>query len=215
MKVAIVSGGLIENDFVDAYLKEGFDYLIAADRGLCYFYESHRKPDMILGDFDSVAEDILKYYQQIMPQQIQIFPSQKDETDTELAIYEALKQSPEEIHLLGATGGRMDHFMGTLKNLGLGLFTETIIYLVDSNNRIRMINEGITTLKKQDAFGKYFSIIPYEHSIKGLSITGAKYNVTDCCLEGFISRGVSNEIIDEEARIEIRHGKAYLCESRD
>ncbi|MCR5665455.1 MAG: thiamine diphosphokinase [Eubacterium sp.] len=215
MKIGIVSGGMLDEKFISQYLDDSFDYVIAADRGLNYFYKNKLKPDEIIGDFDSVDKEVLSYYEERMPKQIKKYPSKKDETDTELAICSALKKNPDEIHLLAATGGRLDHLLGSLKNLGLGLEKQVPIYLVDKKNRIRMIAEGKTVLNAKEAFGTYFSIIPYEHTLKGLTIRGAMYETDGITLEGFISRGVSNQMVKNFVEIEIKEGKAYLLETKD
>ncbi|SDB16153.1 thiamine diphosphokinase [Eubacterium oxidoreducens] len=215
MKAAIISGGILDNNFILSYLDESFDCMIAADKGLLFFYETGKKPDLIMGDFDSIPSKILSHYRETMPDRILTYPSVKDETDTELAILKALEMGAKKIHLLGATGGRVDHLLGTMKNLGLGLDKGAEIYLVDKANRIRMIAEGKTVLHKNDMFGTYFSIIPYENSLKGLTIRGSMYDVQQITLEGFISRGVSNQMLEDVVEIEIEEGKAYLMETCD
>ena len=49
--------------------------------------------------------------------EITFFPSEKDETDLELAIDWAIDQKPRNIYIFGATGGRMDHFLANIQLL--------------------------------------------------------------------------------------------------
>ena len=72
-------------------------------------------PDYIIGDLDSVNENIIEYYKS-KKVKFEKFPTKKDETDTELCIELSDKLKAKEIHLIGALGGRIDH---TIANINL------------------------------------------------------------------------------------------------
>ena len=76
------------------------------------------------------------------------------------AIRKAIALGAEKITLLGATGTRIDHLLGNIELLGIGLQNHIPIQIVDERNRIRMIGAGIT-LEKEKQFGKFVSLIPY------------------------------------------------------
>ena len=90
------------------------DYVIAADSGLetCASYAF--SPCVIMGDFDSIQDRaLLDYYND----DIKVpFDSDKDFTDTELAVSKAyeiaekLRKTPF-ITLVGGDGGRIDHLL--------------------------------------------------------------------------------------------------------
>ena len=46
---------------------------------------------------------------------------EKDDTDTEYAIREAIRRGAMEIVVIGATGTRIDHVLGNISLLGIGL----------------------------------------------------------------------------------------------
>ena len=55
MRIVIVSGGHIEDAFVAGWIKDhNYDYAIAVDRGMEFFYRNGLAPNLIVGDFDSV-----------------------------------------------------------------------------------------------------------------------------------------------------------------
>ena len=59
----IISGGTIDDSFADRWFEEEKpDAVIAADAGMEYLYRSHRVPDVIVGDFDSVGTEALAYF---------------------------------------------------------------------------------------------------------------------------------------------------------
>ena len=96
---------------------------------------------------------------------------QKDDTDTEFALRLAISMGAECITVLGGTGSRLDHVLGNIELLGIGLELGVEIELLDANNRIRMTDHGMV-LKKEEQFGKYVSLIPYTAQVEHLYLAG-------------------------------------------
>lgn len=205
-------------EFAYSYIRKySFGCTIAADKGMRYFYEQKTAPDYIVGDFDSADPEILQSFQNLNEGKrpaICRFQPEKDETDTELAIRIAMGQGCDVIHLLGATGSRVDHMLGNLHLLGAAMKQGVECRMVDSNNRIRMICQGMT-LKREEQYGSYVSLFPFTPQVKGLTLTGFKYPLEDYTLECYHSLGVSNEIIEDEAEISFREGVLIVVESKD
>ena len=76
---------------------------------------------------------------------------------------------------------------------------------MDSHNRIRLIDHEIV-LKKEEAFGPYFSLFPLELPVDDFNIRGAKYPLKNHFLRPSDSLCVSNEFA---------FGKVILMETRD
>ena len=142
------------------------------------------------------------------------FQPEKDETDTEIAIRTAISQGCTTIHILGATGTRVDHMMGNIHLLGMAMEQGVDCMLLDPHNRIRMINRGLV-LKKEEQYGNYVSLLPFTPQVTGLTLTGFKYPLDGYTLECYHSLGVSNEITEEQAEISFRDGVLLVVESRD
>lgn len=220
MKVCIVTGGSIEDDFLLTFLKkEKYDVTFAVDSGLAFFYRTHIQPNYIVGDFDSVDPAILSFFQKDEGK-LECLNAVKDDTDTEHALHMALEMGCEEVHFFGATGTRLDHVLGNLQLLGLCLRAGVTGILYDTHNKIRLIREK-TILRRDGQFGDYVSLIPYTPQVTGLTLQGFKYPLQDhtmSCyyLEGAAPvSGVSNEIVEDEAEISLREGILVLIESRD
>ena len=126
----------------------------------------------------------------------------------------AIRRGAERITLLGATGTRLDHVLGNIELLGIGLKAGIPIQICDAHNRIRMIDRGMTLARKEQ-FGTYVSLIPYTECVEHLTLTGLKYPLTDACLRGFCSLGVSNEIVADTAEISFESGILLVVESKD
>ncbi len=214
MRYLIVCGGSIDRQFADELIKKsGIDAIIAADRGMDFLYENGITPDIIVGDFDSTKTKALEYFEEKGQSEIHPLNPMKDDTDTEFAIRTAIKKGAKSIVIIGATGTRIDHVLGNISLLGLGLENDISIEILDPNNRIRMIDRPVT-LKKDKQYGKYISLIPVS-SDNDVSLTGFKYTLDHHVFDKYTSLGISNEITDEEAVIDIHKGTFIMVESRD
>jgi thiamine pyrophosphokinase len=211
----IVSGGSIEDAFACQVLDTGhYDVCIAADSGMEFFYRNGKKPNVIVGDFDSVQDEALSYFRSLPDIVFHELNPVKDDTDTEFAIRLAIDLGAESITLLGATGTRLDHVLGNIELLGIGLEQRIEMCILDSHNRIRMINHGIT-MERNRQYGRYVSLIPYSEKVEQLTLKGFKYPLRDFTLRGFCSLGVSNEIVEEKAEILFERGILLVIESGD
>ena len=85
-RTVIVSGGMLEEDFVLPILKsEETEFVIGVDKGLEFLYKHEIKPDYIVGDFDSVSRELVDYYREELNVPIREFNPVKDASDTEIA----------------------------------------------------------------------------------------------------------------------------------
>lgn len=215
MKFLIVSGGEVSDSFVTELIKTGgFDVLMAADSGMEYFYRIHTKPDVIVGDFDSANADILDYFRGFEQIDLCVLNPVKDDTDTEFAIREAIRRGADDITIVGGTGTRIDHVLGNICLLGIGLEKKVSMCLLDPHNRIRLIDAPLV-LRRESQYGQYVSLLPYSDEVTGVTLKGFKYPLTDYTMGGFHSLGISNEIVEDEAEIFFQEGKLLVIESRD
>lgn len=215
MNYLIVAGGYTDYEFaMDLIKKGGFEVIIAVDAGMDFLYHSKITPDVILGDFDSVDQEVFEYFENQPYIEVISLDPEKDDTDTEHAIHYAIDSGATKIIILGGTGNRIDHLLGNISLLGIGLQEGIEIEMIDANNRIRMINQPITILKEEQ-LGKYLSLIPYSEKVKNITLTGVKYPLENAVIGGFNARGVSNEIVGDEAVISFSEGILIVIESRD
>lgn len=214
-KALVVTGGNIERAFCMDYLKKNaFDFLTAVDHGLQFFYDAGLAPDLAVGDFDSADKETLRHFQEMEGIEWRKLVPEKDDTDTEAAIRQVIAKGYAQIHVLGATGSRLDHVLGNIGLLGIGLEEGAEIFIVDSHNRIRMIRDNITLLKKE-RFGDYVSLLPVSEAVFGVTLIGMKYPLNDHTLTPFNSLGISNEMIEERAEIRLKGGTLLVLETRD
>lgn len=211
----IVSGGTLDEEYVLSVLEKKQErFLIAVDRGLLFLHEHDICPDYIVGDFDSVPQDVITRYKDQKKIPIREFNPVKDATDTEIAIYLAIEYQCQMITILGGTGTRLDHVLGNIQSLKIAVDSGVQAYLQDTHNRIQII-KGETELQRGDVFGKYFSVFPLGGIVDRFSIKGAKYPLVDHTLTPYDSLCVSNELKEEKVMISFPEGYVILMETKD
>ncbi len=215
MKTCIITGGRVNDGFVLQQLTEvQYDLIIAVDHGADFFADKTLKPHHVVGDMDSanlVTKEEIEAWEGCT---LHKYPAEKDETDTELAIRLAIEKKATEIHIYGATGTRLDHVLGNIHIMKTALEAGVMCAMIDEYNKIQLIS-GTNTIKKENQFGTYVSLLPWLGEVKGVCIRGMKYPLEDYTLEYGKALGVSNEITDETATIVIGNGIAVMIESKD
>ncbi len=180
------------------------DYVIAADGGLRHVRALGILPDAILGDFDSLG---------YVPQDAQVFPVEKDDTDAMLAIRHGLARGFREFWLYGSLDGpRLDH---TLANL------QALLFLSRQNARGTLL--GLTqaatlltggTLTFPPSMQGDISIFAFGGDARGVSISGLQYALQDAVLTPGFPLGCSNHFLGREATITVAQGTVLLIYSR-
>lgn len=236
MKVLIITGGNIDDDFAFSFLKNNiYDEVIAVDGGLAFADRAGIKITHLVGDFDTIDGAVLEKYIHREDICVHQFIPEKDYTDTDIAVKLAIRlfsgkeASPSEkkalpgslpeteekvLHILGATGSRMDHVLANLQMLKNILDAGIDGMIIDKNNQIQMIR-GTHHLKMKGIFGKYMSLIPATMDLSGITLQGFKYPLNRANTHFGESLCVSNELTAEEGRITIEEGTAWMILSRD
>lgn len=215
MNTLIVSGGEIKADFLGMMIKShDFDYIIAVDHGMEAFLSINEYPNLIVGDFDSAKEKSIAYFRQFPYIEIMQYPSEKDETDTELAVRIAIEKGSNQITILGATGTRLDHTLGGIHLLGYAMERNVDCVIIDEHNRIRMTKTPVEIIKNEQ-YGRYVSLLPFSPVVTKVTTRGMKYPLKKEDLSCFLARGVSNEIVGDVAKIEFDTGVLLVIESKD
>lgn len=207
--ILIASGNKIKFSILEEYIKSD-NFIVCADGGIKNFLHTNLKPNLIVGDFDSISEEGKRF---IKSNNIEVktFPPEKDFTDSELALDELMKRRVDEIILLGVTGSRLDHTLGNLLMLKK-LYKKVSAKIIDNNNEIIYFEKGKYKLFKGKY--KYLSVIAISDEVK-YSSKGLYYEVNNLTLDSESIRGVSNKILSESAELIIHSGSGFFIKSSD
>lgn len=141
------------------------------------------------GDFDSVTAEDLELFKQSLA--LDIVPSVKNFTDSELAFLSLAELGYTSIDVYGALGGRKDHELMNIQLLAHEELRDVDIRLLNETNEIMLLTEG-EYIFQADHDKKYISFIPiYDETL--LTLEGFKYDLEDIYVNIGKTLTVSNE----------------------
>ena len=201
-RCVVISGG----DFSPVSGLDPDDFVIACDRGYAYCERLGLRPDLMISDFDS-------YDGPVDPKiPLNRFDSEKDDTDTMLAVRYAIEHGFHELLLCCALGGRLDHLIANLQSLVFARKHGLSAVLLSEDTEIRVLEGGSLHIPRRDGWS--LSVFASDGPCRGVSITGAKYPLTDAELLPSFPLGVSNAWAEEEAVVSVKEGILLIVLSR-
>lgn len=209
-QILIVTGGAAVSENLLRQQIEKSDYIIAADGGVKLLIEHRVTPDLIVGDFDSAPKGLWHSVYSDIP--VVTFPKEKDYTDTELAILEALKRPCETICILGGTGTRLDHTLANMMLLQRIEASGIHGIILDDHNCITVLIEGQYDVSKEE--WSFFSLVPLT-DILVVSLEGFKFPLDHAKIAQASTVTISNEFLASTGVVNIHEGRALLILSRD
>jgi thiamine pyrophosphokinase len=200
-----VNGLLPENGGLKALIHPG-DWLVAVDGGYRHLKALGLRPELVIGDLDSLSEaELLEIQEAKIP--IQRFPREKDEVDLELAINAALDRGRQPVRIAGAMGGRLDQLVGNLALLLRPDLSGLNVRLEDGETEAWIIRQESTVSGRP---GDLVSLLPAGGAVYGVTTEGLQYPLRAETLFPYRTRGISNVMLGTEAWVKITDG-ALLC----
>jgi thiamine pyrophosphokinase len=219
MRAVILSGGSYSDpEFCRGFI-DGADLIVAADEGgevLLTLGVPDDTPTVLIGDMDSIDEADLARLQGLGKdgKSVEVIrvPPEKDSTDTELAFDVALKRGADEIVILGALGGRIDHALANLSLLirakeKKGKKVEAKI--ADESQEIVLLTAGVKN-RIGGNLGDTVSLISLTVDTEGVITNDLKYPLSDATLSQFSPFGVSNVVSGPDPWVLFKKGLLLL-----
>jgi thiamine pyrophosphokinase len=176
--------------------------VIAADSGFDHALSLGLQVDLLIGDLDSISADGLDAAVDANIR-IERHPSNKDNTDTELAIAAAVAGGCSEIIGLTGGGGRLDHELTTLLAFAS---CRSCAVTVWSDSTLVIVIHGPASTTTAGTPGALLSLIPVHGDALGVTTDGLRYPLAAELLAAGSARGTSNEFIGTEATISLTSG---------
>jgi len=199
--VLFVNGHLPAPAQVGAVLTEE-DVLIAVDGGLRHIETMGLSPNLIIGDLDSADPHKIQAYRD-QGVEIRTFPTNKDETDLELALQTAFTMAPEKIWVVAALGKRIDQTLANiflLTDPDLGKFD---VRLFDGQTEVFLIRESGVI---HGEIGQRVSLLPINGPAEDIHTDGLEYPLRGETLYPEKTRGISNRMIAPTATVTLKKG---------
>ncbi|AXH04224.1 thiamine diphosphokinase [Lactiplantibacillus plantarum] len=186
---------------------------VGADRGALRLVKRGIQPVMVVGDFDSIDATELQTVKDALVGAVVVKPDQ-DHTDTQLAIKSIFEQlQPDEVHLYGATGGRLDHLLANMWLVLDPVFRQWApqIKLIDKQNSVRFFLPGDYQITKE-ADKRYLAFVPLMPM--HLTLPDEKYQL-DAAYNAYPISWASNEFSGNTGHFSFDAGVLAVIQSRD
>jgi thiamine pyrophosphokinase len=202
MNVIIVTNGNIVNHAKLRRTIPKADFVICADGGIKHLSKLGLCPDLIVGDLDSAKEELLDSYIK-SGVKLHRFSSDKDETDTHIAVDYAIKTGATNVTLLGALGSRFDHSYANIMLLHRLMKSGINARIIDNHNHITMSGDLIQI---EGNAGQLLSILPFGGNACISETQGLKYPIINRDLPLDDPYGISNVFSIPKAIIRVKSG---------
>jgi len=213
--INILGGGPVEA-LPDLQPFDGEDCVwVGVDRGVFTLLTLGITPDYAFGDFDSVSQEEWALIEDKVAN-LRKYKPEKDETDMELALNWALTKEATKIQMFGATGGRLDHFLGNVQMLLKAELQHlnTHIEIIDCQNQLYIKGPGRHQVERLPE-KKYISFIPVTPDVKGLTLEGFKYTLSNRHISLGSTLCISNELLSSSGTFSITEGILMVIRSSD
>jgi thiamine pyrophosphokinase len=192
-------------------------FVVAADGGARGAIAAGLRPDLVVGDGDSLGDSGLA---QVAADGIAVerSPVDKDESDTELAVLACVARDADEITIVGAFGGRLDHELANIWLLALPALGDRPARLLDGRTCVRLlrapdVNGYAATCALPGRTGDIVTLLPLGGDVVGITTDGLRYPLRDEPLTVGPARGLSNVRVSADASVSARRGLLLIVES--
>jgi len=178
------------------------DVVVAADGGLERALAIGLRPDVVVGDLDSVDATRLSEAERDGVEVVR-YPAAKDATDLELALDHARGLGAGRVVVVASGGGRLDHLLASCLGLAAPALGETI---VDAHVGDALVHVVRGTRRLRGVVGETLTLLAVNGDAQGVRTSGLLYPLAGETLEAGSSRGVSNVLTSEEVEIAVERG---------
>jgi thiamine pyrophosphokinase len=197
---------------------DGIGLVIAADGGARHAAGLAVEIDVWVGDGDSLDADGMAALAAAGVPMLRA-DRHKDESDTELAVREAIARGADGIVIVGGLGGqRFDHSLANIGLLTMPELSDRPAVLLDAKTRTSLIRapgaDGAPVRRSiRGRTGDLVSLLPYGADVAGVTTERLEYPLTDEVLAAGPARGLSNVRLAADAAVTVRSGLLLVVES--
>lgn len=209
MKALLLAGGDIPSIHkIREYLDDERD-IICIDSGLDYALKYGLEVSHALGDFDSVS-DKTRARLDSFNFKITRFNEDKDKTDSHLALEYCLEKGYTDLIISGITGSRLDQTLNSLELMIYFYEDFNSILILDSHNEVYLCKDKLKIAKKPS----YALSIIRATGAPIISLSGVRWPLKNHPIKIGQSITVSNQIIEDYARIDVTNGLVFVILSK-
>lgn len=206
-RCVIFGAGPIQDDQITRSFLQQDDFILCADGGYAYAHKMGLRPDLLIGDFDSMRPP------EHAGCEVCAYPPEKDDTDMLLALKCGLERGFRDYLILGGLGGRLDHTVANFTVLAYAIDHGAKAVLRDEKNAAILLRDSSISVPACPECK--LSVFPYGGGAEGVYLRGVKYPLEDYEMDPYCTLGVSNEILPSGGKISVKNGTLLLIFSKD
>lgn len=208
MKAVIVADG--GHAPADSGLLADAELIIAADGGTEWLDEQGIAPHLVVGDLDSANPALIDRLASARVS-IERHPVDKEASDLELGVAAARKVGADDIVVLGALGGALDHLLANVLLLGSTALAGRSIRLVHGSTSARVLT-GPADAELDAPAGARVSLLAVGPAAEGVTTRGLRWRLAADRLEPGSSRGLANVVETVPAGVSLVAGRLLIVE---
>ena len=203
MRAAVFLNGAPDSRALIRAVAKRADLVLAADGGARYALDAGIVPDLVVGDMDSLGEDLAREVEE-RGASLERYPVRKDKMDGHLAVLAARERGATEADIFCAFGGKLGavfavpHILLAAGRIGL------LSTVVAEWGRMFVVEAGSRTV--EGAPRDSVSIFPLSGTATGVTLEGMAYPLEDAVLDPGDTLGFHNELTGREARMSVSEG---------
>jgi thiamine pyrophosphokinase len=177
-------------------------WIVAADSGLELVHALGRHADLVVGDFDSVTEPTLERAR-TNGTEVEQHPTDKDATDLELALAATVLTGATRVTVVGAGGGRLDHFLANALLLVSPAWESFELHALIDDAHVAVVRDLVHL---RGPLGSIVSLLAPSGLATGVTTSGLRWPLLNDALFTGSTRGVSNEMTERVATVSLHDG---------
>ena len=209
MRAAIFLNGAPDSERLIQAAVERADLVVAADGGARFALAAGIVPDLIVGDMDSLGEDLAQEIER-RGAELERHPVRKDKMDGHLAVLAARERGATAAEFVCAAGGRagavfaLPHILLAAERLGLRS------RVFGDWGRMFVVETGSRTLEGKT--GDSISVFPLAGQATGVTLEGMGYPLANATLEPGDTLGFHNELVGGQAKVSVEGGTLLIVQ---
>lgn len=190
-------------DLVDE-LVEWADVVVGADSGGDRLVAYGQTPDLVIGDLDSVSSAL----RDRLGSERVVYDDDPDTTDLDKCLRHLAGRGVQEVRVIGATGDRLDHILGSLASLVTAPDGVSVV-LVDDRFETRRVDGSVRFHAPE---GTVVSLMA-PAGAHGVSTQGLRWALEDEELP-FSTLGIHNNVVSSPVEVRVQQGDLFLLKGR-
>ena len=202
--VIIANGHLADPAEARRHIRPG-DQVICADGGTHHARVMGIRPDVVVGDLDSLDPDLCSDLQ-AAGVRFEVHPKRKDETDLELALHLAVAEGADEIEILAMLGGRVDQSIANLLLLARPEWASAWVRVAAEKGQTAWPVWGGQETTIEGVPGDLLSLVPLAPLVVGVTLEGVEWPLQGATLRFGSTLTISNRLTAPMARLRVKEG---------